>query len=157
MSWQKTNRNRNNKQLTYSQKKRATLDYRAEFFKHNKGVLGGLYFCAYCKRPLTRSQVQVDHIIPLNNPLGRNNRFNLVAACAKCNRDKSDKFDGRVVIGYASKIVDSTVGASQGILSGILYAIFSVISAVLRFFFRLPIGVKIVLIVLIGGYLYVKR
>ena len=158
MSWQRNSqRRKNTRGMTYSQKKRATLDYRDEYFKHNKGFFGGLYFCAYCKKPLTRAQVQVDHIIPLNNPLGQNNRFNLVAACAKCNRDKSDKFDGRVIIGYTSKIADSTLEAGQSAVFGLFYAVFSVISCILRAFLSLPIGVKVVLVILIGGFIYAQR
>lgn len=48
-------------------------NYRAEFLKHNKGLFGCLYFCAYCGRPLTRKKMQVDHHIAVGrvqkNPL----------------------------------------------------------------------------------------
>lgn len=91
-------------QKSYSQQKRDKLNYRAEYFKHNPGIMGCIWICAYCKKPLLGKQnVQVDHIMPLNNPLGRNARYNLVAACAKCNHEKSDKVDRRVLTGYTSK------------------------------------------------------
>lgn len=107
------------------------MDYRYEYFKHNPGVFGKIYFCAYCKRPLFRKDVQVDHIMPLNNALGRNVRYNLVAACADCNRRKSDTVDGRVVIGYISKATDTTVFAAQSAFTYAYYAICRVIMKIL--------------------------
>lgn len=93
------------KQMTYSQKKRAKLDYRAVYFSHNPGLFGCIWFCAYCKKPIVGKQnVQVDHIMPLNNPLGMNRRFNLVAACPVCNNRKSDRVDYRVAQGYVNKL-----------------------------------------------------
>lgn len=101
---------------SYSQRKRDKMDYRREYFKHNPGIFGCIWVCAYCHRPLVGKQnVQVDHITPLNNPLGRNARYNLVAACGKCNRDKSDKFDGRVVQGYVSKLFEVIIFTIQKI------------------------------------------
>ena len=99
---------------SYSQKKRDKMDYRREYFKHNPGLFGCIWTCAYCHRPIIgKENVQVDHIIPLNNVLGRNARFNLVAACGKCNRAKSDKFDGRVVEGYVSKLLEIIIFGLQ--------------------------------------------
>lgn len=47
--------------------------YRKDFLKYNKGLFGCLYFCAYCGRPITRKNMQVDHHIAINfvkhNPL----------------------------------------------------------------------------------------
>ena len=92
---------------SYSQRKRDKMDYRTEYFKHNPGLFGCIWFCAYCHRViLGERNVEVDHIVPLNNVLGMNKRFNLVAACQKCNRSKSDKLDGRVAVGYISKIFE---------------------------------------------------
>lgn len=94
-------------QKSYSQRKRDEMNYRAEYFKHNPGILGCIWVCAYCKRPLLGKQnVQVDHIMPLNNPLGRNARYNLVAACAECNKRKSDIVDERVLQGYSAKLIE---------------------------------------------------
>lgn len=94
--------------LSYSQQKRKQLDYRKEYFKHNPGYLGCIWKCAYCGKLLIgKGNVEVDHIMPLDNPLGQNARYNLVSACRECNRNKSCKLDGRVAIGYTSKIFDS--------------------------------------------------
>lgn len=101
---------------SYSQRKRDKMDYRTEYFKHNPGLFGCIWTCAYCHRPLVgRHNVQVDHIMPLNNPLGQNARYNLVAACWKCNNNKSDKVDYRVVEGYMSKLVETIVFSIQKI------------------------------------------
>lgn len=120
---------KHNKNLTYSQRKREKLDYRHEYFKNNPGLFGKIYFCAYCKRPLLRKDVQVDHIMPLNNALGINTRYNLVAACGECNRKKSDKVDGRVVIGYASKVTDTALYATQ---SAFIYAVYGILRVVMK-------------------------
>lgn len=102
---------------SYSQRKRDELDYRREYFKHNPGIFGCVWTCAYCHRPIVGKQnVQVDHIMPLNNILGRNARYNLVAACAKCNRDKSDKVDGRVLEGYVSKLFEVVIFTIQKLI-----------------------------------------
>lgn len=119
------------KDLTYSQRKREKMDYRYEYFKRNPGLFGKIYFCAYCKRPLLRKDVQVDHIMPLNNALGRNVRYNLVAACGNCNRRKSDKVDGRVVIGYVSKATDTAMYAAQSAVVYTVYGALRVITKVL--------------------------
>lgn len=109
---------------SYSQRKRDKMDYRREYFKHNPGIFGCIWTCAYCHRPLVGKQnVQVDHIMPLNNPLGRNARYNLVAACGKCNRDKSDKFDHRVIVGYLSKCVEVAVFTIQKIAIIVIVAL----------------------------------
>ena len=97
--------------------------YRQDFLKTNKGLFGGLYFCVYCGKPITRKRMQVDHHIAINhvknNPLlklyfgamntitnmvnriiqgkqykkntGVNVSYNLVPACERCNKKKSDK------------------------------------------------------------------
>lgn len=122
------------------------MDYRYEYFKHNPGLFGKIYFCAYCKRPLFRRDVQVDHIMPLNNALGKNMRYNLVAACGDCNRRKSDKVDGRVVIGYVSKATDTAVYAAQ---SAVTYGVYGVCRVVTKALFGckwLSVAVWIILI-----------
>ena len=118
---------------TYSQTKRDKLDYRREYFKHNPGLFGCIWFCAYCRRPLIgQHNVQVDHIIPLNSIAGRNAGYNLVAACAKCNRAKSDTVDGRVVHGFISKIFDSVLFAIQKIIVVAFSAVYGVAAALFR-------------------------
>lgn len=110
---------------SYSQKKRDKMNYRYEYFKHNPGLFGCIWSCAYCHRPIIgKKNVQVDHIMPLNNVLGRNAGYNLVAACPACNRRKSDKVDGRVIEGYVSKINEDIIALLPGILK-VPYALIS--------------------------------
>lgn len=109
---------------SYSQRKREKLDYRAEYFRHNPGMFGYIWFCAYCHKPLLRSQVQVDHIVPLNNVAGRNARYNLVAACEKCNKAKSDKIDERIVKGYCSKVLEVIMFTVQKVIAIIFMSTF---------------------------------
>ncbi len=67
----------------------------------------------------------IDHIIPLSQG-GRNHVSNCTAICAKCNRAKSDKIDGRIIRGGIFKIFESTVfrgqrgvGAAAGLAVGL--------------------------------------
>ena len=121
-------------QMTYSQKKRAKMsNYREEYFRRNPGLFGCIWFCAYCHGAIIGKQnVQVDHIVPLNNPLGMNKTFNLVAACPKCNRDKSDKFDYRIVQGYSAKIRHSALFAVQKVFIVAFTLVYNFIGMVLR-------------------------
>ena len=140
--------------LTYSQRKRAKMDYRAEYFKHNPGLFGCIWSCAYCHRPLLGAHnVDVDHIMPLNSPLGRNARFNLVAACHKCNLEKSDKVDYRVAKGYTSKIFEIIVFSIQKAVILICVAIWWVIQQVLHALLNaiknLPLLIKLLLVIVI--------
>ena len=129
-------------QMTYSQKKREKLDYRHEYFKRNPGLFGRVYFCAYCKRPLLRKDVQVDHIIPLNSRFGRNKAYNLVAACGPCNLAKSDKKDLRILLGYASKTADTVMYKTQDGVAHIILVVGNVISWLL---FRSPLLIRMFL------------
>ena len=129
-------------QMTYSQKKREKLDYRHEYFKRNPGLFGRVYFCAYCKRPLLRKDVQVDHIIPLNSHLGRNKAYNLVAACGPCNLAKSDKKDLRILLGYASKSADTVMYKAQDGIAAIVIVVGNIISWLL---FKSPLLIRIIL------------
>ena len=93
------------------------FDYRNEYFKKNKGFLGlGIYFCAYCGRPLRRGpNLHIDHIIPKSkNQYLLNRSFNTTVSCAKCNLKKSDKVDYRIVQGYASKAFGTVGGTAVG-------------------------------------------
>lgn len=89
-------------------------NYRSEFFKHNRGP----YRCAYCGRRITAQQLEVDHLVPvagaqrsgwarfwlnINAIYNVNNYRNLVAACHRCNQNKSDKMGLWVVIGSIGK------------------------------------------------------
>ena len=91
--------------------------YRANFFKHNKGIFGGCkyYFCAYCGRILNKHKTTVDHIIPiaLANRSARHKRMltvrgiktvndvrNLAASCLKCNSRKGSSGGLWIIRGY---------------------------------------------------------
>lgn len=146
--------NHRNDGLTYSQRKRAKLNYRAEYFRHNPGLFGCIWICAYCGKPLLgMHNVVIDHIMPLNSPLGMNNRFNLVAACQKCNSEKSDKVDGRIAVGYASKVFQSVIFTIQKIFvigfAGIWWAIQKILKALVDAFINLPLVFKIVIVAII--------
>ena len=91
--------------MSSTQKKRNAYDYREEYFKHNKGLFGSIYFCALCYKPLTRDKVEVDHIIPLAKH-GINHVSNCTSTCRKCNRSKSDKIDDRVIREIIFKVLE---------------------------------------------------
>ena len=65
--------------------------------------------------------------MPLNNAFGRNARYNLVAACGKCNRQKSDKVDGRVAVGYISKMFEVILFSVQNVVLVALVAVWNLI------------------------------
>lgn len=93
--------------MTYSQKKRASFNYRNEYFKKNPGIYGNIWFCSQCGEILIgKHNVVIDHIMPLNNVAGVNRTFNTVAICQKCNSSKSDSVDYRVVKGYLAKLFE---------------------------------------------------
>ena len=93
--------------MTYSQKKRASFNYRNEYFKKNPGIYGNIWFCSQCGKILIgKYNVVIDHIMPLNNVAGVNRTFNTVAICQKCNSSKSDSVDYRVVKGYLAKLFE---------------------------------------------------
>ena len=87
-----------------------SCNYRKRFFDKKKGILGtNKYHCAYCGKILSKRNVQVDHLIPINKVrgpgIGRltmrlmgikdiNSPKNLVASCEKCNKKKSDNMSG---------------------------------------------------------------
>ena len=86
-------------------------NYRKTFFSKNKHFR---YRCAYCGKRLKEEDVEVDHLIPVgaakNKLLVRvllnlcgihnvNDEKNLVSACRKCNRKKSDKMGLWVIRG----------------------------------------------------------
>ncbi|MEY8334653.1 HNH endonuclease signature motif containing protein [Lachnospiraceae bacterium 47-T17] len=110
---------------SYSQKKRDKMNYRYEYFKKNPGLFGCIWSCAYCHGLIIgKKNVQVDHVIPLNSVFGKNATYNLVAAHPSCNRRKSDKIDGRVAVGYISKLNEEIIAASPGPLK-VIYAFVS--------------------------------
>lgn len=118
---------------SYSQCKRDKMDYRREYFRKNPGLFGCIWTCAYCHRPLVgKKNVQVDHIVPLNSILGRNASYNLVAACERCNKKKSDSVDGRIVVGYASKLIDTIIFTVQKIVVVAVVAVWTVIQKAVK-------------------------
>lgn len=120
--------------LSYSQRKRNKLDYRREYFKQNPGLFGQIWFCAYCHKALIgRHNVEVDHVMPLNNVLGRNARYNLVAACHDCNRSKSDNVDRRVAVGYLSKIFEVITIAIQNAVVVVVCGCWNLLTLPFRF------------------------
>lgn len=91
-----------------TQEYRASYNYREEYFKRNPGLFGCIWFCSQCFRPLFgKSQVVIDHIVPLNKG-GLNHVSNCTACCRKCNAEKSDIVDGRVVRGKIFKVVEQS-------------------------------------------------
>lgn len=108
------------------QEYRRSYNYREEYFKRNPGLFGCIWFCSQCYKPLIgRKNVVIDHIVPLSKG-GRNHVSNCTAICQKCNRDKSDKIDGRIIKGQIFKAVESTafrgqrgVGAAVGLGVGL--------------------------------------
>ena len=90
------------KQSWYLPQWTRSSDYRKTFYKHNPGP----YRCRYCNKRLKKDYIQIDHIFPVGKTkrdsglrtrmymLGIrdvNDPRNLVAACNKCNKKKSDK------------------------------------------------------------------
>ena len=77
--------------------------YREVFFRENTPK-DGTFHCVYCGRKLTKSEVHIDHVIPVGAAkqggraarmlAGRNvnDPSNLVAACYKCNKAKADSY-----------------------------------------------------------------
>lgn len=88
---------------------RASYPYRKEYFKRNPGLFGCIWFCSQCYKPLIGKQnVIIDHIIPLSKG-GRNHVSNCTAICKKCNLQKSDTIDARIIKGGIFKFFESNI------------------------------------------------
>lgn len=48
------------------------------------------YRCVYCKQPMGKVQLTIDHFIPLEQG-GRNDTSNYLSACRRCNKDKGSE------------------------------------------------------------------
>lgn len=98
----------------YDKKWERSSDYRSDFFKRNKGP----FRCRYCNKKLKKNEVVVDHLIPVakvkKSQFARdllyirgistvNDYRNLVPACAKCNRKKSDQMGFWVIQGMLGR------------------------------------------------------
>jgi len=62
---------------------------RPRFSKTNL-YLRDLYTCQYCNSPFTRTNLTLDHVIPLSLG-GKTNWENIVAACRTCNSKKGNR------------------------------------------------------------------
>ena len=126
------------KGMTYSQKKRASFNYRNEYFKKNPGIYGNIWFCSQCGKILIgKKNVVIDHIVPLNSIAGVNRTFNTVAICQKCNSSKSDRVDYRVVKGYLAKIFEVFTSHLPDALALVLSLIVSLAYQILNLLFIL--------------------
>lgn len=84
--------------------KRNLYDYRKKYLEHNHGIFG-YYLCYLCLKPVTKEEMEVDHIFPLSKG-GPNHIINCVSSCRNCNRKKSDKIDYRTFRGIIFKIIE---------------------------------------------------
>ena len=124
--------------MTYSQKKRASFNYRNEYFKKNPGIYGNIWFCSQCGKILIgKHNVVIDHIMPLNNVAGVNRTFNTVAICQKCNSSKSDSVDYRVVKGYLAKLFEVFTSHLPDALALVLSLIVSLVYQIFNLLFIL--------------------
>jgi 5-methylcytosine-specific restriction endonuclease McrA len=120
---------------------RASNDYREEYLRKNRGILGMLYICSQCFRPIVDiAKLEVDHIIPpsvlshkkrkagklISNTsfLSRqlNHSFNCVAICSRCNKEKSNQLGGYLVKAIAAKVIEIGFGMAQKLAVGALFA-----------------------------------
>lgn len=77
--------------LKTGEEKRNSYNYRDKYLKHNPGFLNSFYLCSQCFRPITKDDLEVDHIFPISRWWAPNHLVNLVSTCRTCNRKKSDK------------------------------------------------------------------
>lgn len=111
--------------------------YRDNYLDRHKGA-AGLYMCVYCGRIMTRRTMQVDHVIPvgkancwiywrlLKRGKNLNEVCNLVAACPRCNRRKSDKGGLWIVRGLIGPYIWPVIWAIRLILVIVLAVILTV-------------------------------
>ena len=124
--------------MTYSQKKRASFNYRNEYFKKNPGIYGNIWFCSQCGKILIgKHNVVIDHIVPLNSIAGVNRTFNTVAICQKCNSSKSDCIDYRIAKGYLAKLFEVLTSHLPDALALVLSLIVSIAYHILNLLFIL--------------------
>lgn len=77
--------------LKTGEEKRNSYNYRDKFLKHNPGYFNSFYICSQCLKPITKDELEVDHIFPISRWWAPNHLINLVSTCRTCNRKKSDK------------------------------------------------------------------
>jgi hypothetical protein len=120
-----------------------SADYRQQYFKKNPGYAGlPIWICAYCGKFLIgRSSVEVDHVNPVSKS-GINSTWNLVSACERCNRGKSDSRGLWVVRGYIAKIGTNLFGIGERLhISGLMLLLY----ALIRLLFNVLVAFRVVL------------
>lgn len=92
-------------------------DYRYQFIKHNPGYKKDYnhYHCVYCGKRILKKDMQVDHVISVNNAKNNlstkiymwltglkdiNDVSNLVSSCAKCNKKKGKMSNGWILSAF---------------------------------------------------------
>lgn len=88
--------------------RRKAYKYREAYLKHNNGLFGKYYVCAICHSLITKDEMEVDHIFPLN-VLGPNHLINCVATCSECNRKKSDKISPIIIKEVIWKVIEEII------------------------------------------------
>lgn len=137
------------KELSKSQRKRASFNYRASYFEHNPGLFHCIWFCSQCHKPLIgKKHVEVDHIVPLAGA-GINRTFNTVAICHKCNQRKKAKAGLYSVNGAISKVFEKIIFTIQKIIIIGFTGLFTLIVAPFKFLFHLTSAIAIVKILLV--------
>lgn len=61
--------------------------------------------CRNCGTSMSFGEARADHILPRSKG-GPDSSWNVQPLCAPCNRDKSDKIDGRTIDGYRKKLTN---------------------------------------------------
>ena len=100
-------------------------DYRKKYIEKHKGFFG-IYCCSYCGKLCSKSNMEVDHIYPINgvknkrsgkfwvalntwylpsNNKGVNETWNTTSACHDCNSQKSDSGGSWIWRGYVGRII----------------------------------------------------
>lgn len=91
------------------EEKRNSYNYRDKYLKHNPGFFNSFYVCSQCFKPISVSELEVDHIFPISRWWAPNHLINLVSTCQSCNRKKSDKIDFTIQSkGVLFKIIEET-------------------------------------------------
>ena len=106
--------------------KRNLYDYRKKYLEHNHGIFG-YYICYLCLKPVTKDEMEVDHIVPLSKG-GPNHIINCVSSCRNCNRKKYDKIDNRTFRGIIFKIKEELILCFISVIKHIINFITSLIN-----------------------------
>lgn len=121
-----------------------SANYRTVFFQRTQGP----YRCRYCNKQIKKSDVFVDHIIPVSQAQKRNSARallsihgcsnvndikNLAPACRRCNLKKSDKMGLWILRGHLGAYKAYWVSIYILFVLFILFAVFGVISFFLMF------------------------